>query len=139
VHLLVIYKRQTNARYENENKKVVNDVQITKDAYLYLGSDDYGRLGCEAVLLDERLSTFLSNVVLSSLNSKGPNTLQRAPYTLKGPIHSKGPHRLQVKLCKFKCVKKTARKTELNVLWHSTGFPSSLSVFLSVLCAFLCV
>jgi hypothetical protein len=33
----------------------------------------------------------------------------------------------------FKCVKKTARKTELNVLWHSTGFPSGFSVFLSVL------
>jgi hypothetical protein len=30
-----------------------------------------------------------------------------------GPIHSK----------------KTARKTELNVLWHSTGFASGLSVF----------
>jgi len=30
-------------------------------------------------------------------------------------------------------------KTELNVLWHSTGFPSGLSVFLSVLCDFLCV
>jgi hypothetical protein len=30
----------------------------------------------------------------------------------------------------FKCVKKTARKTELNVLWHSTGFPPGLSVFL---------
>ena len=28
----------------------------------------------------------------------------------------------------FNCVK-TARKTELNVLWHSTGFPSVLSVF----------
>ena len=29
---------------------------------------------------------------------------------------------------------KTARKTELNVLWHSTDFPSGLSVlFLSVL------
>jgi len=28
----------------------------------------------------------------------------------------------------FNCVK-TARKTELNVLWHSTGFPSGLSVF----------
>jgi len=26
-------------------------------------------------------------------------------------------------------VQKTARKTELNVLWHSTGFPSGLSVF----------
>jgi len=31
---------------------------------------------------------------------------------------------------KFNCVKKIARKTELNVLWHSTGFPSGLSVFL---------
>jgi hypothetical protein len=30
----------------------------------------------------------------------------------------------------FNCVKKTARKTELNALWHSTGFPSGLSVFL---------
>jgi len=30
----------------------------------------------------------------------------------------------------FNCVKKkTARKTELNVLWHSTGFPSRLPVF----------
>jgi len=29
----------------------------------------------------------------------------------------------------FNCVKKTARKTELNVLWHSTGFPSGWSVF----------
>jgi len=25
--------------------------------------------------------------------------------------------------------KKTARATELNVLWHNTGFPSGLSVF----------
>jgi hypothetical protein len=31
----------------------------------------------------------------------------------------------------FNCVKKTARKTEPNVLWHSTGFPSGLSVFLA--------
>jgi hypothetical protein len=37
---------------------------------------------------------------------------------LKGLIHSK-----------FNCVKKTARKTELNGLWHSTGFPSGLLVF----------
>jgi hypothetical protein len=29
----------------------------------------------------------------------------------------------------FNCIKKTARKTELNVLWHSTGFPSGLSDF----------
>jgi len=29
----------------------------------------------------------------------------------------------------FNCVKKTARKTELNVLWHSTSFPSGLSFF----------
>ena len=27
------------------------------------------------------------------------------------------------------CVKKTARKTELNVHWNSTGFPSGASVF----------
>jgi hypothetical protein len=30
----------------------------------------------------------------------------------------------------FNCVKKTARKSEVNVFWHSTGFPSGLSVFL---------
>ena len=34
----------------------------------------------------------------------------------------------------FNCVKKTARKTEMNVLWHNTGFPSGFSVFLSVVC-----
>jgi len=35
----------------------------------------------------------------------------------------------------FNCVKKTARETELNVLWHSTGFPSVLSVsFVSSVC-----
>ena len=33
-------------------------------------------------------------------------------------------------MCSLNCVKKkTARKTELNVLWHSTVFPSGLSVF----------
>jgi hypothetical protein len=32
----------------------------------------------------------------------------------------------------FNCVKKTARKTELLVLWHSTGFPSGWSVVSSV-------
>jgi hypothetical protein len=32
------------------------------------------------------------------------------------------------------CKKKTARKTELNVLWHSTGFPSGLSVTPSSVC-----
>jgi hypothetical protein len=31
-------------------------------------------------------------------------------------------------------VKKTARKTQLNVLWHSTGFPSGMSVFVSSVC-----
>ena len=30
----------------------------------------------------------------------------------------------------FNRVKKTARETELNVLWHSTGAPSGLSDFL---------
>jgi hypothetical protein len=47
---------------------------------------------------------------------------------LKGTKHSK--LNCAVQLCK-----KTARKIELNVLWHSTGFPSGLSV----LCVFLCV
>jgi hypothetical protein len=52
-------------------------------------------------------------------------TLLRAPYILG-------------KTVQFNCVK-NVQKTELNVLWHSTGFPSSLSVFLSALCVFLCV
>ena len=41
----------------------------------------------------------------------------------------------------FNCVPKTARKTELNVLWHSTGFPSGLSVFffVSSVCLLACV
>ena len=34
----------------------------------------------------------------------------------------------------FNCVKKTARKTELNVLWHNTDFPSGLLVFVSSVC-----
>ena len=29
----------------------------------------------------------------------------------------------------FNCIKKTARKTVLNVLWHSTDFTSGLSTF----------
>ena len=39
----------------------------------------------------------------------------------------------------FNCVKKTTRKTELNVLLHSTAFPSGLSVFWSFRCVFFCV
>ena len=40
----------------------------------------------------------------------------------------------------FDCVNKTAWKTEVNVLWHSTGFTSGLSVFfLSSLCLLVCV
>jgi hypothetical protein len=31
-------------------------------------------------------------------------------------------------------VYKTARNTELNILWHSTDFPSILSVFVSSVC-----
>ena len=45
----------------------------------------------------------------------------------------KGPHNLRLNCAVYLC-KKTARKTELNVLWHSTGFPSGVSIFLSVLC-----
>ena len=46
-----------------------------------------------------------------------------------------------VKFVQFNCVKKkkTARKTALNVLWHSTVFPSGLSGFWSVVCVSLCV
>jgi len=47
---------------------------------------------------------------------------------VKSRIHSK--LNCAVQLCK-----KTAQKTELNVRWHSTGFPSVLSVFfVSSLC-----
>jgi len=48
-------------------------------------------------------------------------------FILKGPIHS----RLN---CAVYLCKKIARKTELNVLWHSTGFPSGLSVFFCQFC-----
>jgi hypothetical protein len=34
----------------------------------------------------------------------------------------------------FNCLKKLHEKTELNVLWHSTGFPSCLSLFFSSVC-----
>jgi len=37
----------------------------------------------------------------------------------------------------FNCIK-TARKTELNVLLHSTGFPSGLSVFFCQFCVSSC-
>jgi len=58
------------------NWKFVNNVHITKYTYLYSVSDDYGRLGCDAVPLDERLLTFLNNVVLSPLNSQTAWTLK---------------------------------------------------------------
>jgi hypothetical protein len=46
------------------------------------------------------------------------NYCTKAPkYYVKGPIHRKLNR--TVKLCKKNCTK----KTELNVLWHSTGFP----------------
>jgi hypothetical protein len=32
--------------------------------------------------------------------------------------------------CAFLLCKKTARKSELNILWHSRGFPSGLSLCL---------
>ena len=35
-------------------------------------------------------------------------------------------------------VKKTARKTELNVLWHSTGFPIRFVSFFCQLCVSSC-
>ena len=41
----------------------------------------------------------------------------------------KGPKLKPCSLC-VKKKRKTARKTELNVLWHNTGSPSSLSVVL---------
>jgi len=58
------------------NWKFVNNVHITNDTYLYSVSDDSGRLGCDAVPLDERLSTFLNNMVLSPLNSQTAWTLK---------------------------------------------------------------
>jgi hypothetical protein len=47
----------------------------------------------------------------------------------------KGPQTLLVKLCSL-TVKKPARKTELNVLRHSTGFLLGLSVFVVI---FVCL
>ena len=35
---------------------------------------------------------------------------------------------------KFNCLKKTARKTELNVLWRSIGFLSGFQFFVSSVC-----
>jgi len=49
--------------------------------------------------------------------------VSRQFYSLKGLIHSE-----------FNCVKKTAWKTELSVLWDSTDFPSGLSVPPSSVC-----
>jgi hypothetical protein len=43
-----------------DNWKVINNVHITKETYLYSASDDYSSLGCDAGPLDETLSTFLS-------------------------------------------------------------------------------
>ena len=37
---------------------------------------------------------------------------------------------IKIKLCSVTVKKKTAWKTELNVLWHNTGFPSSLLLLL---------
>jgi hypothetical protein len=54
----------------------LNKVHITKETYLYSVSDDYIRLRCDAVQMDERLPTFLSNVVLSPLNSQTAWTLK---------------------------------------------------------------
>ena len=48
-----------------------------------------------------------------------------------------GPHTLFSLTVQFNCVKKTARKTELNVLWHSTGFPSGRSFFFFLKVVFL--
>ena len=42
---------------------------------------------------------------------------------LKCPIQSK------LNCAVLMCKKKKVRKTDLNVLWHSTGLPSGLSVF----------
>jgi len=67
------------------NRKFVNNVQITENTYLYSVSDDCGRLGCDAVPLDERLSTFLSNVLLSPLN---PETAWTLKMTILRPFRS---------------------------------------------------
>jgi hypothetical protein len=61
------------------------------------------------------LNRALHKLCIGKLPDRGLLILGRQ----KGPIHPK-----------LNCVKETARKTELNVLWHSTGFPSGLSVFI---------
>jgi hypothetical protein len=66
----------------------------------------------------------LTNEFLSFVAGVYSNTVQT---TLKGPIHFK--LNCTVKLCK-----NTARKTELDVLWHST-FPNRfVSFFVSSVC-----
>jgi len=62
-----------------------------------------------------------SNSGLSISRTISPtNNAHEHNFTVKGPIHSK------LNYAVYLCKKKTARKTELNVLWHSTGFPSRL-------------
>jgi len=62
----------------------------------------------------------------------------KASGTCNNHCSLKGPYTLNLTV-QFNCVKKNTRKTKLNILLHSTGFPSGLSVSLSVLCVFLCV
>ena len=54
---------------------------------IFVVSDHYSRLGCGAVSLDERLSTFLSNVMLSPLNSQTAGTLKM---TILRPLRTQG-------------------------------------------------
>jgi hypothetical protein len=44
---------------------------------------------------------------------------------------------IRAPLWKFNCVKKIARKTSLNLLWHRRGFPSGVIFFVSSVCLIL--
>jgi hypothetical protein len=71
------------------------------------------------------LQTYLNQLTVQVLDLKwcpeSNSCFLMAPYTLSYTVQ-------------FNCVKKTARKTELNILWHSTGFPSGLSAFFCQFC-----
>ena len=69
--------------------------------------------------------------VVSCASRYGSLTTMRARYTLRAPYTLSST-------VQFNCVKKTARKTELNVLWHSTGFPSSFVSFFCQFCVSFC-
>ena len=68
-------------------------------------------------------NTYTYYLLVTNENAMSSVITKWRRYNIRAPIHPK--LNCAVWLCK-----KPARKTELNVLWHSTGFPTGLSVFL---------